>query len=419
MSYSNIFLRRNSLRIPTVIFLVVISFVVFLLTRIFSPKPIASRASKKVLKRVAVVNLSHNQAGVFWQTEQKETGWLVYSDKQNVLDQIAFDEKDIAEKKSSYLNHYALLKNLKPDHSYFFKIISGKEAISDTNNKAFVLRTLFNINNSVNISPAYGKVVVGSGIPLSSGVVTLSFKDSFPLLALLKISGEWLIPLNNIVDQNSLKLRTLETNEIGSLEIYSEDGGKTSVEAIPKNLSPLPQTVIMGQNYSFTSNNDILSASDTQLKPNTIAIIFPKEEAVIPAENPLIKGMAIPGSEITVIINSEVVYSTRVKVDKDGIWRVVLKNRLPPGRHSLTVIAKDELGQEMKLTRQFIIAKSGEQVLGEATAEPTLTGEPTPTVISESWTPTPTIYKTGFNPIPVTVISGSLVIIGLGIILAF
>ena len=84
------------------------------------------------------------------------------------------------------------------------------------------------------------------------------------------------------------------------------------------------------------------------------------------------------------------------------------------------------------MTRKFIIAKSGEKVLGEATAEatPTLIPTSTPPILlsptifyTQYTTQSPTISITpptsGIDVIPVGVASASLIILGIGILLAF
>jgi len=427
MSYSDIYLNRNTVKIPTVFFLVVIAFTSLALVKIFSIKPTTSQASKKTLKQVSVVNLSYNQAGVFWQTDKKETGWLIYGENENILNKTAIDEKDTADERTINLNHYVLLKNLKENQQYFFKIISDKQLISDMNNRSFVFRTPTNTLTASNISPAYGKVIKVNGSSLAAGAVIIAFKDCYPLLGLIKLSGEWLIPLNNVVDKTSNKIKKITNGELATIGIYSEEGETTTVEAIVDNLSPLPQTLVIGKNYNFTTKENVLAATDSIVNGTNkqIGIIFPKEEGIIPGESPLIKGTALPGAEVIVIINSEVTYSSRVVADKDGIWRLVPKDKLPPGKHTLTIITKNENNQEVKIIRQFTIAKSGEQVLGNATPEPTLTEVPTPTpmaaiVVTPSVMPSSTTPPTsGFNPAYLTVISGGFIIVGLGIILAF
>lgn len=426
MSYTKIFLNQQSAKIPSIFFLIAVSFISFFLIRLLSNKPLVSRAAKSSFRQLLIVNPSYNQFGVFWQTEEKEMGWLIYGEKENKLDKIVFDERDTSDRKNPYRNHYVLVKNLEQNKTYFFKIVSNKQLISDLNNQPFSFTTPGNISALSNIRPAYGRVVDVNGLPLSSGMVILSFDNSYPLLATLKLSGEWLIPLNNILNKTTGRIKNLAGAEIGLVEIYSEEGVKSSIKIIPANLSPLPQTVVIGTDYSFVNQENVLAATDTKKdKKEIISIIYPKEEGIIPGEDPLIKGTAIPNREVMVIIESKESFSTRVITDQDGIWIVKLKEKLSPGEHRLTIITRDQKGKEVKLSRRFTIAKSGEQVLGEATPEPTLTKQPTPTSTPRptdyppTSTPVPTLAKSGFSPLPLTLISGSLIITGLAIILAF
>lgn len=214
------------------------------------------------------------------------------------------------------------------------------------------------------------------------------------------------------------KNRPIEKNESGLIEIISESGLKTNIEVSADNFSPLPQTLIIGNDYKFGQKDNVLSATD-QSKTGQIEILFPKENSIIPAQSPLIKGLALPNSDVFIVINSPVSYSFRVKADKEGLWKLSLTERLPAGSHTLTLTTKNASSQDIKIVRKFTIAKSGEQVLGSATAEASPTIVVTPTVtasISATIPPRPT---SGANTIPMAIASGSLIILGLGILLAF
>jgi len=421
MSYSDLFLKKNNIRIPTIALLGIVILIGFFMTKLFASKPITSRASKKTLRTIDVVNLSYNQATIYWQTDKKETSWLIYGDSEKKQDTVAFDERDTGEKKGEYFNHYVILKNLKQNHPYYFKIISDNQLITDQNNKAFKFETTGNISASTNMSPAYGKVLTASGSPLTSGAVILSFKDSMPLFSLVKLSGEWMIPLNSLLDRNTKKIKSLENKDVGLIEIYSEDGEKTSIEITAENLSPVPQSVVIGKNYSFLSKENVLGTTDQSTsKSNEISITFPKDGSIIASAKPLIKGLAIAGNEVVVFLKSRLNYSFRVKADKDDVWKVDLTENLPAEKYTMEMITKNQKGAEVKLTRSFTVGKSGEQVMGEATPEATIeTPTPQPTEIVASSTPVPTIKKAGFDPLPLSIASGSLIIIGLGVILAF
>lgn len=421
MSYSNFYLKKDKFQIPTAAFLVVIILVGVFMAKMFVTQPITSRATKKTLKRISTVNLSYNQATVYWQTEKKEIGWLVYGDSEKKLDQIAFDERDTKEAKGKYLNHYVILKNLKENHIYYFKIVSDNQLVADASGDAYKLQTTLNISAASNVKPAYGKVLAANGSPLTSGVVILSFDGAMPLFGLVKLSGEWMIPLNSVLDETTKKIKIIEDKDVGLIEIFSEKGEKTSIEITAKNLSPLPQSVIIGKNYNFLTEESVLGLNDYNINSdNKISIIYPKQNSAVPSAQPLIKGLAVAEREVVVFLRSKQNYSFRTTADKNGIWKVDLVQTLPAGNYEMELVTKDAQNKEVKLKRTFTIAKSGEQVMGLATPEATLdTPTPEPTQIVASSTPVPTIKKAGFDPLPLSVISGSLIIVGIGIILAF
>ncbi len=188
-----------------------------------------------------------------------------------------------------------------------------------------------------------------------------------------------------------------------------------------KNLSPLPQSVVIGKDYNFLVEESVLGLNDYNINPNNqISIVYPKENSIIPASQPLIKGLAIPGNEVFVFLKSKQDYSFRSITDKTGIWKIDITQSLPAEKYEMELVTKDSLNKEVRLKRAFTIAKSGEQVMGAATSEGTLeTPTPEPTQIVASSTPVPTISRTGFDLLPLSIISGSLIIVGIGIILAF
>lgn len=419
MVYSRYYLnqQQNSIKIPTPILVMILVLVIFILSRFFQTNSLPSRATKKAVRQIKVVNLLSNQAGVYWQTDTKEKGWLILGEKENDLKQTFSDDRDTSEKKGQYLNHYVLIKNLQSGKKYYFKIISQDQVVGQTDQKSFSLQTPTGVNQTASLKPAYGKIIKSNGLPLTDAAVILTFKNSDSLFALTKLTGEWLIPLNGVVDSQSGKIRPIEKNESGLIEIISEDGLKTNVETNADNLGPLPQTLIIGNDYKFGEKDNVLSAT-SQSKTGQIEILFPKENSIIPAQSPLIKGLAIPNSDVFITINSPVSYSFRVTADKEGLWKLSLNEKLPAGSHTMTLTTKDTNGQDIKVVRKFTIAKSGEQVLGSATAEasPTVI-TPTETIqISATIPPRPT---SGTDTIPMAIASGSLIILGLGILLAF
>jgi hypothetical protein len=408
--------------------LLAVVFVIGLFSKMLGDSTMPSKASVNSLKRLTVVNLSANQAGIYWQTDRRETGWVLYGETNMGMTKIAYDERDASNKKGSYLNHYVTLKNLLPGKTYYYSIIADNKLVNDQSKKPFSLKTVNGLYSSSNLKPAYGKIVKSNNLPLSDAAVLLTFKNSHPLFTLTKLTGEWLIPLNNVIEKDTGKIKSLEKNETGLIEIFSEDGEKTNVEFSFENLAPLPSTLIIGKDYQFVGNKDVLGESIVSQAPSVtlnptdkggVEIIYPKENAVIPDANPLIKGSALPNSEVFITIHSPVAYSFRVQADDQGIWRLNLSEKLSPGEHTIILTTKDRNGKEVTVSRKFAITKSGEQVLGVATGEATPTSLPTvPTTVTASpaLTQAPT---SGSNMLPLAITSGSLIILGLGIMLAF
>lgn len=432
MTYSKYFFPQYP-KIPTPITIGFVLLIIFFLARLFGSISLPSRATKKTIRRLSVVNPSHNQAGIFWQTDERETGWVIYGQSEKVLDKISLDERDLQDKRDLFYNHLSFLKDLNPSSRYFYKIVSNNQLVEEKDGGAFSFKTPVNLSPTQNLNPAYGKIISENGEPLENAIVILLLAKAYPLVTLSKSTGEWLIPLNSILSKDTLKIQTVGLEDNLSIEIFSEDKKRTQIASDLASISPLPQTVIMGKNYNFSSVEDVLStSSEYKAKLSKIEILFPKESAVIPGGKPIIKGTAIPGNEIDVTIESAKSYSFKTTADKDGVWRIVVEEEFPPGLHIIKVKTKDSEGKEVKLTRNFTIAKSGEVVLGEATAEATPTFAPTatplltltPTIfVTSSLTQTPTDSITpptsGLNIIPVSVASASLIILGIGILLAF
>ena len=104
MTYSKYFYPQQT-KIPVPVTVVILLLIIFFLARLFGQNPLPSRAGKKTVNNVKLVNPTLNQMGIFWQTDSKETGWIVYGKNNKDLDRTASDERDLQDKKNTYLNH--------------------------------------------------------------------------------------------------------------------------------------------------------------------------------------------------------------------------------------------------------------------------------------------------------------------------
>ncbi|MDH7476414.1 MAG: fibronectin type III domain-containing protein [Microgenomates group bacterium] len=433
MIYSRLYLKEK-FKVPTYLVLLILLIVTVFLNRIFFSFYFPSRASVSGLRRIEITNLTSNQATIYWQTDKKTTGWLIYGPKEDRLNDIVLDERDLSENKKKYFHHYVVIRNLQPTTTYYFKIVVDDKLVQSLEGKAFSFKTSPIITEVGNSNPIYGKILKRNGQPLVNSIVIFCLENKCPLATLTQSSGGWLITLNNLIDPEESRIINLAKDQKIKLEFFDEENNQTIVNGYLENLSPVVQPLIIGNNYDFFQAEQVLGTSQSQLdnknninKINPIDIVFPKENAIIPAGNPLIKGTALPGSQLIVLAGIKENISSKVTADKDGIWKVTLPTSLKAGSQKIVVLTKDSDGKEVKLTRFFTIAKSGEQVMGEATAEPTPTEIITtsPTEIPQS-TPTPILLTNTPVP-PVTgetnnfliITSTSIIILGIGLLLAF
>lgn len=425
MSYSDIYLKKNA-KIPTLLGILIACFIGLFFLRLFTQTVIPSKAAKKTVRRVEITNLSSNQVTIYWQTDQKTIGWIIYGENENGLNMLGYDERNITQDKIPYIHHYVTLKNLNENKAYFFKLVNNNK-FEDNNNIPFTFKTPLSIKDFKSNEPAYGKIILSNGTPLENAVILLNVRNSFPLATLSKITGEWLIPLNTFYDKNTYQLISPLPNDKITIEFLSEDQKSQAITNFSKT-SPLPGIVVMGKSYDFTAPDNVLGAttSNTNSESTTkeIDIAFPKENALIPGYNPLIKGVALPNAEILISVHSDTVFTSRIKADNKGLWSLNLPSSLSPGDHTITIQTVDKNGNPVTIVRKFIIAKNGEQVLGLATPEGTVTPEvPTDTLIPLTSSPTAKLTSTppvsGGNIYVSLAGSLSFIVIGIGLMLVF
>lgn len=415
----------NRKKIPTplalLFLLMIVLSVSFLARRV---NRVAIQARKLPVELLKVTNITYNSATIFWRSQKKEVGWIIYGEEKNNLNQTRFDDRDLEKQKNNYFNHYMTLDFLKENTKYFFKIANSKGLLGNVGNIPFELVTQLKFTLTTNVKPAFGRVLNKNGAPVTDGIVVLTMAGASPLSTLTKNTGEWLIPLYYLTKEGEMGLFLPKPETAVTIEIINEDGLTSQIKTTFASVSPLPQTVILGENYDFKGENiNVLSQTDNRLSSGKdLEIIFPKEGATIPGRIPLFKGTALPGKKVTLFITiGRNTRSFEITTKKDGIWEFTPFFEFQPGKYKTTVTTKNESGKEIKQERAFTIAKSGEAVLGEAT--PSATVAVTPTLPSPSPTatvvPTATPPVTGINFTPLVVSSSALIILGIGLLMIF
>lgn len=435
MAYSSLFTNKQK-KIPLigVVFVLIVS--IFILSGLFRSPPPPSRANIQLVKDIQVVNVGATRADITWTTDTAKVGWIVYGETESELTKTALDARDAQDVRGSYKNHYVPLQDLKEQTTYYFKIVDSKQIVGDGSNKPYRFQTTKDVTEVSWAKPAYGKVIGKNGQPATNVFVYLKPKDAKELFAMTKESGEWLISLSAVYNEKGKQLY-LQGSDPVTIEMKNENGETSTVQATVGSLSPVPQTIVLGNTYVINEQGSVLAATDEKkdtADSSSFSILYPRSAAVIPGNNPLIKGTAKPGSIVELTIDNSSTRSVKVTTDTNGVWTLTGKVIIPAGPHTLTAISKGDGGKQILITRNFTIAKSGEQVvLGEATGEATPTLIPATTVPTTILTSVPTSVATasayptvipstpvtGPNALPLIAGSGLLILVGLGLLVAF
>lgn len=179
--------------------------------------------------------------------------------------------------------------------------------------------------------------------------------------------------------------------------------------------------------FEFTTPKENVLGETTirNVKFDIVDFIYPVPDAIITATIPLIKGVALPNSNVLINIKGiNINRNYSIKADNKGLWNLSSITELNPGKYSLILSSTDKEGKKIEKQRSFTIAKSGEQVLGESTpsaitttptATPTIESTQTPTQAVAP--PSPTIPVSGNSAMYMWVASIAFIILGFSLII--
>lgn len=347
---------------------------------------------------IQITNLNDTSFSVIFLTKEPASGSLVYGQSQKDISQIAFDDRDIDNKAKPYVTHHITVRNLKPETVYFFTIISGNKKYQDSN-KPYSITTAPKTDISSNLEPAYGQVLTQHNQPAEGAIVILNLPRSLSLSTVVKSSGNWLIPLNS-AKGSDLKPYTSEGTIVESIIIYSSTEEQTQVTTDTNNDSPVP-AITIGKIYNFegleSKKKEESQLAQGEKQENVLGkqtgskvkLIAPEEGATFVSNRPLFRGTGIPKKEVLIEV-----YSTKITgkttVSTDGTWSWTPPKDLSPDKHRIKITTVDEKDKEISLERNFLVFKSGTQVLGEATPSGTLTPPASPSAtLRPLFSPTP------------------------------
>ncbi|OGG26256.1 hypothetical protein A2960_04740 [Candidatus Gottesmanbacteria bacterium RIFCSPLOWO2_01_FULL_39_12b] len=379
-------------------------------------------------QEIHFTNITDNSFTVSWLTASAIIGSITVSNNSETFTYLDdLDSDNIPRPRNT---HYITVKNLKEDNSYKVKIISGKNNCPDENScPVFTQKTVPRLINSLTLPPAHGSILTNENKPAEGAVAYLLVGKSSILSGRVDSSGLWVIPFNHLRTQDLQNRPEIGDNDLIQITVNLSPTQATTaiidVKSIRQNLTIPPMTI--GNSYNFIAllgKKDFLAARNMQtnilgiktentntpsyknltptikqsLSPQTqqlqkIDILFPKnDQDTTPDDRPRIRGYGPAGSQLLITVNSTPQTGT-VTVGKDGTWTWRPEKALPPGIHFLNIQTNDGKGNLITVTREFIVLKSGESVLGESTPSASLTPTSKPSItatpaITSSLSPT-------------------------------
>lgn len=201
-------------------------------------------------QNITFTNITEDSVVISWQTNSTTVSFISFGqgspNEQTVLDGRDNNPAPYGAGPKPRLTHYVTLKNLLPKTDYQFKIISGK-ITSDI----LKFTTATPASTQTGFTPIIGSVLDGN-TPLNDGVAYLSIPDAVTQSALIKTSGNFLIPISHIRKADLSDVYPLSEGVIAKLTIISDKGDAGILFKLQASSPPLPP-ISLGQNVDLTT----------------------------------------------------------------------------------------------------------------------------------------------------------------------
>ena len=202
---------------------------------------------------ITFTNITEDSVVVSWQTQTPAVSFISFG-QNNLQEQTNLDDRDTNTPKP-HLTHYTTLKNLLPQTSYQFKITSGKK-LTDI----LKFKTAQPPTTQTGFTPVIGSVLDGD-TALSDGIAYLSISGANTQSSLIKLNGNFLIPISQIRKEDLSDIFPIAEETIAKLTILSDKGKATALFKLRPSSQPLPP-LILGQDVDFTPSAEELTSYD-------------------------------------------------------------------------------------------------------------------------------------------------------------
>lgn len=321
--------------------------------------------------------------------------------------------------------HSITVRNLNPETSYLFSIVSGQDTFLK-DGVLYSVKTAPLLTSPTQRGTITGKVVNPDGTNPLETIVYFSIRGAQTLSTLTKADGTYSFSLNSLRRSDLSSYYTPTEEDTAAISIFGDS--LTSEASLLVDIKNVP-TITLSKNYDFTISTSPISRDITPkatpsaaqllpaLKPSVSLskgpqILIPRNEQEFSDSKPLFKGTAQPNQTVEISVQSNGEINTTVKADANGNWSYRPDTPLSAGTHTITIKTKDSFGILKTITQQFVVYASGTQVSQTATPSATLTPEPTltitPTVtatptqaaVSPTQTPTTALAPPGTSTLP-------------------
>lgn len=235
----------NKFKIPTILGLAVIfagiTAGVFL---VLKDQQFFTKASPTLApQNITLSNISDAEVTISWQTSKITTSFVTFGIK-SPGEKTVLDDRDSGVPKERSL-HYVTLKNLEPESSYLFKIMSGKFQ-SETQN----FKTAKALSSQNGFGPIIGTVLNGDK-PLNEGIVYFNISGTSTQSALIKNMGNFLIPISLARSVDLSDISRPKDDDVAKLTITAESEEASILFKIKAQGVELPP-ISLGQNIDLT-----------------------------------------------------------------------------------------------------------------------------------------------------------------------
>ncbi len=359
-------------------------------------------------EEIRVTNLTDTSFTISYVTQDSVLGTLTY-DTTPTGNKVALDDRDQQSgTPQPYLTHHITVKNLSPDTTYYYSILSSNKTFLDKD-KPFSVKTLTSLTEDPSRqTPIVGTVANPDGSHDNNTIVLLVTDGAQTLSTLTKSDGTFIMPLNALRASDFSKYISFTPDSLIKL-LVENPKGKATVSVLASQINPVP-LITLNNSYDFTtsvqgeispvpiaSNSadtaSFPSFSATEAGPKEPAIASPDRNEELHDSQPQFEGTALPNTEVQIEIHSNDPISTTVTSNSNGSWSYRPPTKLDPGEHTITIKTKNSQGILQTITRNFTVFAEGSQFTEPSVSPVQPTATPLPE-ITITPTPTPTLTPT-------------------------